>query len=428
DDGRTDNRTRIALPAFQPERLLIRQQIRTKPLGDLCFCLAQPLRVNLSKVRVFDGDVLLFPYVNHMDREYEVDSELSPPSDHPALATAPEVDRIPRLERYLRVPTSMAKKLGNWGPRPAAGQTPWARAEQIRLHLVNELSYSLAPFMPPEEMDPLEFFLLRKKTGYCTHFASAMALLARMNGLPARVVTGFCYSGPPESDGVFIVRDHHAHAWTEIFFQNHGWIVFDATPPACMPPFTGFEETQGLGLLLSWFMRFNDYLSEFDTSLQADFLKSLLLLPVRAALWIFTTPFLWAMLLGCALIWRFLIPRLPPMKQRRIRRFFSRRRFSTHVEFYDDLLWLLAKTGCRKSPSDTGLEFVQRLAGQWPDRELSWLTHQYYAIRFGGKRLSPEDSVETERCLQVVEQWIAKHNGSLAKSAPLFKQSAPANW
>jgi hypothetical protein len=254
-----------------------------------------------------------------------------------------------------------------------------------------------------------------------------MAMLARMSHLPARVVTGFCYSGPPESDGVFIIRDHHAHAWTEIYFQNHGWIAFDATPPTCMPPFTGFEEAEGLGMVLALFVRLNDFLSEFDTTLQAEFLISLLLLPVRLTVWALTSPVPWVFLLACGLAWRFLMPCLPPAKRRRIRRFFSRKRSSTQVDFYDDLLWILTRIGYRKSPADTGLEFARRLAGQLPDTEVSWLTHQYYAIKFGGKRLSSDDLVEIERCLQVVEQWIAEHKGSIITRGQLRAESMPAN-
>jgi len=67
------------------------------------------------------------------------------------------------------------------------------------------------------------------RTGYCEQFSTAMAVMARSIGIPARVVTGF---GPGEvqADGTIIVRDRNAHAWVELWMNNQGWVRFDPTP------------------------------------------------------------------------------------------------------------------------------------------------------------------------------------------------------
>jgi hypothetical protein len=75
---------------------------------------------------------------------------------------------------------------------------------------------------------PLVGFVTQTRIGYCQHFAGAMALMLRMLGIPARVGAGFI-SGKLE-DGRWVVTDHDAHTWVEIWFRGYGWLPFDPTP------------------------------------------------------------------------------------------------------------------------------------------------------------------------------------------------------
>jgi transglutaminase-like putative cysteine protease len=75
---------------------------------------------------------------------------------------------------------------------------------------------------------PLVAFANRTKAGYCQHYAGAMTLMLRMLGIPSRVAVGFT-SGQLEDDK-WVVTDHDAHAWVEVWFAGHGWVPFDPTP------------------------------------------------------------------------------------------------------------------------------------------------------------------------------------------------------
>jgi transglutaminase-like putative cysteine protease len=79
---------------------------------------------------------------------------------------------------------------------------------------------------------PLETFVTKTRLGYCQQFSGSMALMLRMLGIPARVVSGFA-PGTPVSDapGEYRVRDFDAHAWVEVYFPGIGWVTFDPTPP-----------------------------------------------------------------------------------------------------------------------------------------------------------------------------------------------------
>jgi hypothetical protein len=77
---------------------------------------------------------------------------------------------------------------------------------------------------------PLEEFLFTRKTGYCEHYATAMVVMLRTVGIPARLVTGFLATEWNEYGGYFTVRQRDAHAWVEVYFPHSGWITMDPTP------------------------------------------------------------------------------------------------------------------------------------------------------------------------------------------------------
>lgn len=84
----------------------------------------------------------------------------------------------------------------------------------------------------------LEQFVLEQRTGYCEYFATAMAVMLRSTGVPARVAVGFLpgTSSPATTDGRgpqrFTVSTEDAHAWVEVLFPGHGWVRFEPTPRA----------------------------------------------------------------------------------------------------------------------------------------------------------------------------------------------------
>lgn len=110
---------------------------------------------------------------------------------------------------------------------------PYDITLRIERHLRRQFDYSLAP--PGSEFSsPYAAFLFDTHSGYCQHFAGAMALLLRYNGVPARVAVGFT-TGEKEADGVYLVSTGNAHAWVEVYFPTVGWVAFDPTPGRNIP-------------------------------------------------------------------------------------------------------------------------------------------------------------------------------------------------
>ncbi len=151
--------------------------------------------------------------------------------DDPALPAL--LERAAQTERrdlpnYLNVPDAVAPDVREIAKRLSEGaDSPLEIAKTIRNYLLTNYSYTLIPSMPPKNQDFVSHFLLIGKKGYCTYFASSMAILCRLAGLPTRYVEG--YLAEP-SGGVALVTSMQAHAWAEVYFDGFGWIAFDATP------------------------------------------------------------------------------------------------------------------------------------------------------------------------------------------------------
>ena len=87
---------------------------------------------------------------------------------------------------------------------------------------------------PPQGDNALDDFLFRTRTGFCQHFATAFAALARSLGYPARVGVGFV-PGERQDDGSWLVRGRDAHAWPEVWVAGLGWVAFEPTPGRGVP-------------------------------------------------------------------------------------------------------------------------------------------------------------------------------------------------
>ena len=133
-------------------------------------------------------------------------------------------------EHYLTVPQHIQQEIRDiCAAATARLSEPLDKAEALRSWLRKSCRYSLTVEDPPENVDFISYFILGSREGYCTYFASAMTILCRMAGIPARYVTG--YLAVTDSDGSAVVTQKNGHAWTEIYLKNIGWITMDATPP-----------------------------------------------------------------------------------------------------------------------------------------------------------------------------------------------------
>jgi transglutaminase-like putative cysteine protease len=149
-----------------------------------------------------------------------------------------EHDQIRELSeqnyRNIQVPTDMPGyyRIGELGVSLVGDEEhPLQKARILRDYFHNEFEYSLDPnIQNPDRF--IEEFLFENRAGHCEFFATSMAILCRLQGVPARVVNGFYTDEISPLGNYFMVRQEHAHAWVEVFDPGLGWVSFDPTPPS----------------------------------------------------------------------------------------------------------------------------------------------------------------------------------------------------
>lgn len=121
-------------------------------------------------------------------------------------------------------------------PRTLALAEEWRRTDRSPERLIRralalfreqEFTYTLQP--PLLGSQPIDDFLFRTRQGFCEHYASAFAVLMRAAGVPARVVGGYQGGELNPIDGYLVVRQSDAHAWTEVWLADRGWVRVDPT-------------------------------------------------------------------------------------------------------------------------------------------------------------------------------------------------------
>ena len=132
------------------------------------------------------------------------------------------------IYRYTNLPANIPERIHDLAQEATLGAaTPYDQALALERFL-RQYPYSLDVSLPPEDVDPVDYFLFDLQEGYCDYFASSMVVMARSLGLPARVATGFL-TQPTDEDGVQTVRQINAHSWAEVYFGGYGWVEFEPT-------------------------------------------------------------------------------------------------------------------------------------------------------------------------------------------------------
>jgi len=104
-----------------------------------------------------------------------------------------------------------------------------AALEIQRFLTSSPFSYTTHPPSAPGDVDSLTYFLTVSHAGFCQQYATSMAVMARLAGIPSRVAVGFT-AGTRQPDGHWLVTTHDAHAWPELYFPEFGWLPFEPTP------------------------------------------------------------------------------------------------------------------------------------------------------------------------------------------------------
>ncbi len=220
--------------AAADNRLMLEQKISLEPLGThALFAARRPVllkgpfsRINTNKYT----DAISVPGLGGRVL-YTVKSDISVP-DEQELRSDEEIEYPEYIrELYLQLPLldPRIRQLANKIAGDADARTPYDKARAIEAYLKTNFSYTLD--LKPAKKDPLAEFLFDLREGHCEYFATALTVMLRSIGIPARVVNGFQMGEYNQVSGLYTVRDSDAHSWVEVYFAHRRvWVEFDATP------------------------------------------------------------------------------------------------------------------------------------------------------------------------------------------------------
>lgn len=151
-------------------------------------------------------------------------------SDQPTAFQLAGAARPTSNLRDLALPQNLDPRIRQLTKRVTAGATSdYQAALDIQRYFTTKDRFTYDTSIPANtSSSALSDFLFKTKRGFCQQFAAAMTVMARISGIPARVAVGF--TAGTESDGVWTVTTHDAHAWPELWFQGFGWLQFEPTP------------------------------------------------------------------------------------------------------------------------------------------------------------------------------------------------------
>ncbi len=143
---------------------------------------------------------------------------------------------------YLQLPDTLPERVRTLTKRLVSGKNdPYHKAIAVQNYLRENFEYDLGVKQVPAKSDVVDYFLFESQRGFCSHYASAMAVMLRTVGVPARVVSGYAMGDYNLPRAAYQVPESAAHAWVEVYFPEYGWVEFE--PTVSRSPIVYAEET-----------------------------------------------------------------------------------------------------------------------------------------------------------------------------------------
>lgn len=134
-------------------------------------------------------------------------------------------------DRYLQVPQGFSPRVAALAQQivaAAKASTPYDKAKAVETYL-RTIPYDESIAAPPAGTDPIEYFLFDIRRGYCDYYATAMAMMLRTLGVPARTASGYAEGLFDKESNSYFITQRDAHTWVEVYFPDYGWIEFEPT-------------------------------------------------------------------------------------------------------------------------------------------------------------------------------------------------------
>lgn len=284
-------------------------------------------------------------------------------------------------------------------------------ADQILKRLKNNYGYSLDLVHETDHTGLYEFLFIRKK-GHCEYFASAMVILLRLNGIPARMVNGFSGGEWNEMGDYLIVRQKHAHSWVEAYMPGKGWAVYDPTPP---DPGAAIQTSHALGhsmdlmrlywqrYVVKYTMKDQERIVNFFNQESRDMIKSLKSLKTLKARDVLRYMWekIWIPIIAGGIILLLILLRKNAWRWPGLA---GTTKTPYAVTLYRQMLKRCARLGVIKQSTQTHTEFLKRAATLPADKKqaIEQITAFYEQCRFGARPAPAKQRKQMQSLLQQI--------------------------
>ena len=146
------------------------------------------------------------------------------------LRSAPAVYPASIAGPYLQLPEIPQRVHGLARDLASPHDNAYDRVLALQRYLEATYPYQLDIPVPDQDADTVDWFLFEQRSGFCEMYASALVVMLRSVGIPARLVAGYASGQYNPITGYYEVRARDAHAWADVYFPGYGWLAFDPTP------------------------------------------------------------------------------------------------------------------------------------------------------------------------------------------------------
>lgn len=209
---------------------LVQQFERVAPGDERVYAVNSPIRLNqpAHAWQRLDGDLA---FLTTESDQYSVVSLPPEPTNSELRARSPLTAALPSqiAGPYLALPDAVPQRvLGLAQEVVGDASSRYDQARAIERYL-RSYPYNLDIPAPPTDRDLVDYFLFELQEGYCDYYASAMVVMARAVGVPARLASGYVQGTYDYETGRWVVTEEEGHSWVEVYFDGIGWVEFEPT-------------------------------------------------------------------------------------------------------------------------------------------------------------------------------------------------------
>jgi transglutaminase-like putative cysteine protease len=202
--------------------------IAVRPAGALLFAPPQPLGASVRLKGDGFGDLRATASVQPNQLYTSAALESVATAETLAATTGPIPPSV--SQPFMELPPDLPARIKQLAEQQTAGKlTAFDKATALETYL-RTFTFDTETPPPPPGRDGVDWFLFDLRRGYCDYNSSAMAVMLRTLGIPARVAAGYTPGQLDPTDGLYHITEKDTHTWTQAYFPGYGWIDFEPTP------------------------------------------------------------------------------------------------------------------------------------------------------------------------------------------------------